>query len=199
MRLSVTGLEAYRYYCDSEEASLEALLAQLRKETPPTPAMLAGSALHKALENLKPSGDVFSLEQDGHKFKFTGECNVCLPDVRELKGEMTLQTSAGPVTLVGVVDGMNGTEVFDHKLTARFDAERYADSYQWRCYLVMFGGQKFTYNAFVGKEEEPNEWVIYDFHPLSFYAYPEMRDEVQREVDGFAQFWAKHMVHRVAA
>jgi Fe-S-cluster containining protein len=192
VRISVTSLDAYRYYCDSE-MELDALLRQLRKEEPPTPQMLAGKALHAALETFD-GGDVFTLERDGYKFKFVGECAIALPDIRELKGEMQIDTSVGPVTLVGIVDGMDGTEVFDHKLTAQFNAEKYADSYQWRCYLTMFGGRKFTYNCFVGKEDtESGEWVIYDFQPLTFYAYPEMRADVQREVDWFAQFWRKHM------
>ena len=192
MRISVTALDAYRYYCDSD-MELEMFLRQLRKEEPPTPQMLAGKALHAALENFE-GGDVFTLERDGYKFKFVGECQVRLPDVRELKGEMTIRTQHGDVTLVGVVDGMNGTEIFDHKLTGQFNAEKYADSYQWRCYLVMFGGRKFTYNAFVGKEDaDTGEWVIYDFQPLSFYAYPEMENDVRREVEFFAGFWRKYM------
>jgi hypothetical protein len=198
VRISVTALDAYRYYCDSEQ-TLEEFLSYLRREQPPTPAMLAGKALHAALENFE-GGDVFTLEHDGHKFKFVGECNVCMPDVRELKGEIVIPTSAGDVTLVGIVDGMDGTEVFDHKLTAQFNAERYADSYQWRCYLTMFGGRKFTYNCFVGKEDiDSGEWVIYDFQPISFYAYPEMRGDVWNALDEFAQFWRKHMVERELA
>lgn len=191
MRLSVTGLEAFRRYRDREDVELEDLLRQLRKEEPPSRPMLAGSALHKVLETAGPCVlDV--VEQDGFCFRFALDETVCLPQVRELKGEVQLQTPSGPVTLVGVVDSIHGTEVFDHKLTARFDAEKYAESYQWRCYLTMFHASKFTYNIFVGQDKE-TEWVVTEYHPLTFYAYPGMAMAVQAEIEQFAAFWARYM------
>lgn len=191
MRLSVTNLDAYRRYCRDEDVTLESLLAQLRRETPPTPAMMAGRAFHAALENLRDDADV--IDQDDHRFRFQIDSALYLPPIRELKGEVVLPTSVGDVTLVGIVDGLHGTEVYDHKLSASFDAERYANSYQWRCYLTMFGGEKFTYNVFVGKVDDSGDWVIYDLHRLPFYAYPAMRGDVLKAVDEFAQFWRSHM------
>lgn len=189
MRISVTNLDAYRYYRDHEESSLDDLLARLRKEVPPTPAMLAGSALHAALEYMRTDADV--LHSNGHTFRFTEDFGLPLPAVRELKGEIEIETPSGTVTLVGVVDGI-GLEIADHKLTARWDAEKYADSYQWRCYLVMFGGARFTYNVFVGKEIAPQDWHITEFHRLPLYAYVGMRDDVVREVSEFAAFLKEH-------
>jgi hypothetical protein len=70
-----------------------------------------------------------------------------------------------------VIDGSDGA-IYDHKLTERFDAERYADSYQWRCYLLMFGARKFVYNVFEGREgNAANEWVIHGFQQFPLYAY----------------------------
>lgn len=190
MRLSVTMLDSYRYYRDNEDASLDDLLATLRRETVPTLAMKAGSALHKALETC--NADTETLAADGFTFRFAEDCPLPLPAIRELKGEMEMQTKAGPVTLVGVVDTI-GVETTDHKLTARWDAEKYIDSYQWRCYLLMFGGARFTYNVFVGKEVEPGEWLITEFHRLPVYAYVGMRADVEREVGELAAFAAKHI------
>ena len=198
MRLSVSGLDAYRRYRDTEDGDLEALLRQLRKQEPPSRPMLAGSAFHSVLEHAGP-GSLDYAEANGFKFRLQVDCDLPLPAIRELKGEVPLVTKSGPVTLVGVVDGMDGVEVWDHKLTARFDAERYAESYQWRCYLTMFGGSKFTYNIFVGKDDqELDEWVITEYHPLTFYAYPAMRDDVLREVEQFAAFAAEYL-YAVAA
>lgn len=198
MRLSVSGLDAFRRYRDTEDADLDALLRQLRKEEPPSRPMLAGSAFHHVLEHAGP-GSMDYAEANGFKFRLQVDCDLPLPAIRELKGEVQLTTKSGPVTLVGVVDGMDGVEVWDHKLTARFDAERYAESYQWRCYLTMFGGTKFTYNIFVGKDDEDlDEWVITEFHPLTFYAYPAMRDDVMREIEQFAAFAAKYLYTEAA-
>lgn len=193
MRISVSDLDAYRYYRDNEDAELDDLLARLRRETPPTAQMLAGTALHAALENAQE--DTAVLEANGHKFKFVAECDVYLPQVRELKGEMQIQTPIGPVTLVGVVDAIGG-DIQDHKLTARFDAERYAASYQWRCYLLMFGGRRFVYNVFVGKEDSANQYLIYEFHRFPLYAYPALREDVEREVGQFAVFLDRYNVTR---
>lgn len=190
MRLSVTQVDAYRYYRDHEDASLDDLLATLRRETVPTRPMLAGSALHKALETV--TADTDTLQADGFTFTFAEDCALPMPATRELKGELEIETRAGPVTLVGVVDTI-GVETCDHKLTARWDAEKYLDSYQWRCYLLMFGGARFTYNVFVGNEVEPGRWLITEFHRLPVYAYIGMRDDVLREVGELAAFAAKHV------
>lgn len=198
MRLSVTDLDSYRYYKADEDMDLDALLRRLRKEDPPSQAMLAGRALHKVLEHIS-EGELACAEAEGFRFTFQAECTIsCLP-VRELKGEIQIATPCGPVTLVGVVDGMDGA-VYDHKLTSRFDAERYADSYQWRCYLLMFNARRFVYNVFEGREgDSPNEWTIHGFHRFPLYAYEGMRDDVRREVAELAEFVARYVPEKAAA
>lgn len=198
MRLSVTELDAFRRYRDNEDVDLDALLRQLRREEPPTRPMLAGKALHYVLEHATP-GALETAEHDGFKFRFALDCDLPLPSVRELKGEHLIPTSEGAVTLVGVVDGLD-VGVRDYKLTSRFDPERYADSYQWRCYLMMFGAPMFQYDVFVAQEdEEAGEYVVRDYHPMRFYAYPGMFEDVIREVDEFAGFVARHLPERMTA
>lgn len=197
MRLSVTDLDAYRYYKASEDADLEALLRRLRREEPPSEAMLAGKALHKILE-VTDAGEFAEFEVDDFKFHFAADIEIPALPVRELKGEVILPSPVGPVTLVGVVDGLDGS-IHDHKLTARFDAERYADSYQWRCYLTMFHAKQFVYNVFEGKQNDDGSWWIFGFHRLPFYAYEGMEQDVRREVGELAEFIAKHLPERRAA
>lgn len=195
MRLSVTELDAFRYYRDTEEADLESLLRRLRKEEPPSRAMHAGRAFHAALEHAQPGDDLGLIERDGFRFRLELDHAMPIPRIRELKGESVLPTPIGPVTLVGVVDGVDGP-VRDYKLTGRFDAERYIDSYQWRCYLVMFGAHQFDYDVFVAKDTDADPIVIYDYHRLPLYAYPGMTADVLREVGELAQFVAKHLPER---
>lgn len=201
MRLSVSDLQCWMRYRDSEEVTLDECLKQLRREEPPTPALLAGRKLHKALENARyheesvnPFGQSV-LEYKGYAFIFQCDVEIAMPEVRELKGEMLVDTRYGPVTLVGVVDSIDSA-VTDYKLTGHFEAERLAHSYQWRCYLQMFDRLRFDYKVFVGVEIKPQEWAIRDYHALSFYRYPGMEEDIQREVENCVRFmrefvWAK--------
>lgn len=202
MRISVSDIETYRRYKANEEVTLEETLAQLRKERPQSPAMLAGSAFHKALETASYSDEyAIDIKCDGYEFYFGG-CDVDLqvPPVRELKGEVEIDTQFGKVTLVGVVDAMD-TAIYDYKLTGGFDAERLMDSYQWRCYLVMFGADKFVYRVFVGKQDhaeqpllnEPIAWTINEYHELPVYRYPCIEADVQRAVEEYAAFSRQYL------
>ena len=140
---------------------------------------------------------------------------IALPPVRELKAEVVFATPSGPVTLVGKVDGIHGRRIHDQKLTERWDAEKYTDSLQWRAYLVMFDALAFTYDVFVAKYElgdtrapargfggsewergtpPPARWVeVREYHPVTFYAYPGMRTDVERAVCDLAAVVAKHL------
>jgi len=57
IRLSVSDLETYRYWKNSEDSDVLTLLAKLRHEEPPTPAMEAGRAFAKLFET-STAGDV---------------------------------------------------------------------------------------------------------------------------------------------
>jgi hypothetical protein len=207
LRISVSDLDCYRRYKQMEDVTLEECLAQLRRETPPSPSMLAGRALHSILENAESEDlESVSLKRDGYHFTFDCDITLALPSVRELKGEAEIQTPSGPVTLVGVVDGLDRS-IYDYKLTGRFDAERFADSYQWRCYLYMFHVDRFVYRVFVGQEKGTGrgfdgevfaEWVIREYHELPVYRYPGMEQDVINEVSEFAAFLTEHMLAEAA-
>lgn len=190
MRLTVSGLQCYQRYRDNEEVTLDECLTQLRGEEEPSPIMLAGRKLHRALELAEyDAGDRerTHLSCDDYIFFFQADVTMDVPEVRELKGETVVQTAIGPVTMVGVVDSID-TAVGDYKLSLRFDPERLGRSYQWRCYLQMFSAYKFIYKVFVGEEIKPKEWAIKDYHELPLYRYPGMEQDVWREIDEYARF-----------
>lgn len=208
MRLSVSDIDLYRRYLDEDEdMSLEQVLAQLRRTAPRPKFLDAGTAFHKILER-SAAGEVTRCEIDGMKFRFDLDARIVLPDVREMKGEMRVMTSVGPVTLVGKVDGLDHA-VHDFKMAGWFDVDKYLASYQWRCYLLMFNAWKFVYDVFLYDEKEikegrgknkvvlGSEYVITDYHELPFYAYPGMELDVLREVDGFARFVAEYMPEKL--
>lgn len=208
MRLSVSDIDAYRRYLDEDEdMSLKDILAWLRRETPRPAYLDAGNAFHTILERSAP-GELDVVELNGFRFRFALDAKIALPAIREMKGELEILTSVGPVTLVGKVDGI-GSAVHDYKLAGWFDPEKYLASYQWRCYLLMFGAYRFNYDVFLYDEKEivegrgknrkvlGTEWVVKDYHELPLYAYPSMQLDVLRQVDQFARFVAEYMPEKL--
>lgn len=193
IRLSVSDLESFRYWKEREDQGLPELLAKLRHEEPPTPNMEAGKAFAKLFENSIEGSELEQASVDGWTFGFSRLTHsIAVPAVRELKAEVVFDTPSGPVTLVGKVDSIHGTEIHDQKLTERWDAERYLDSLQWRAYLVMFGGTAFVYDVFTGSYS--GKFVeVHDYQAMTFYAYPAIRTDVERAVCELAAVVAEHM------
>lgn len=162
--------------------------------------MLAGSALHAFLETCSGTGEISRAESEGYAFHFLCDAPLPLVPLRELAGTKTYRIDGEDVTVTARVDGGDGTGLLEHKLTHQFDAERYHDSIQWRCYLDIFGAQQITYNIFVGKEASeiaPDEslcvWDIREFHPITFYAYPEMESDIRDELALYVEFARTHL------
>lgn len=202
IRISVTELESYRYFKEREDMTVADLVADLRHEKPPTPQMEAGRAFALFMETARHDGiggDEATV--DGWRFIFDVDAELELPDVRELKAEASFQTPSGPVTLVGKVDGLGGLTVHDQKLTEKWDAERYLDSLQWRAYLVMFKATTFVYDVFVGRYDSKGakKVTVTGYERMPFYAYPEMRRDVERAVTELAGVIARYLPERVAA
>lgn len=198
LRVSATDIDAYRRYRADEEMTLEEFLAEMRRKFEPTPAMVAGTALHKALEDSQP-GDFPTLTADGHTFTFDTEADLDLPDIRECKAERDYDIAGLTVTLVGKVDAIRGKRIDDHKLTSRFDAERFLSSYQWRLYLDIFDADEFRWNIFEGRELHPRVWTIFAMHPLRTFRYPSLGADVLRELTAFVEFATSHLPERLAA
>lgn len=195
MRVSATDLDAFRYWRDSEEASLEALVAQLRRELAPTEPMLAGTAFHKALE-LAPYEELATLQADGYTFDLELDAEIDLPVIRELKATRELVIDGEPVTLVCVADTVDGRKISDHKLTSRFDADRYLAGYQWRVNLLVFDAQEFRWNAFEARLDKPGHYIVHTLHTLTAARYPALEDDVRRELADFLAFARVHLPER---
>lgn len=189
LRVSATDIDAYRRFRDEEYVELADLLAQLRRESPPTEAMMAGTALHTALENA-PDGEFEKLEAEGYTFAFAADGEVDIPSVREMKDTREYEIDGCAVTLVGKVDAIHGRRVDDHKFTSRFDPERFLNSYQWRIYLEVFSADEFRWNVFEGRQDrdDPKRYAINAIHPLTMHRYPGMAADVERELREFVGF-----------
>lgn len=199
IRLSVSDLDQYLYWRETEEQPLAVLIERLTYKQEETEQMRAGKAFHKVLEHASES-ELLECRRDGFQFCFQLDSELAVPAIRELKGEIVINTPSGPVTLVGKVDAMEALEVTDYKLTERFDAERYADSYQWRSYLLMFGARTFIYEAFQYRWDQRSaspRLIIYEHHSMRFHAYPAMRADVEHAVAGLAEIVAKHVPEKI--
>lgn len=197
LRVSATDIDSYRRFRANEDAELADLLAHLRKETPPTEAMLAGTAFHAALEIAEPGAEFPQMEANGFLFDITVDAEIDLPQIREMKATRDYLIGDCLVTLVGKVDAIQGHTVFDHKLTGRYDAERFLGSYQWRVYLEVFGANTFVWNVFEAKETGPKHRTIHALHRLTAHRYPGMDRDVTRELSLFVDLARLHLPERM--
>lgn len=181
MRARVSNIEAFRRW-DAEGKSSADFLASL--SAPSTTAMAAGTAFHKALELASP-GDHETLYANGYTFHMP-DAELVLPDIRELRGF----TNYGPLQVTGCVDILVGKRIEDHKTTARFDAERYTEGYQWRFYLDLFGADVFRWNVFEIREVKPMVYQVADPQFLTAYRYPGLHRDCERLAGDFYEFMA---------
>lgn len=211
LRLSVTDLDAYRYFREHEDADLAAFLAQMRRKGEQTEAMKAGSAFHLALEHAK-DGTHATLEAEGYTFELAPEVELAIPAIREIKATKLYRIDGADVTLVGKVDAISGRVIYDHKLTGRFDPERFLGGYQWRAYLDIFGADAFVWNVFEGravegdgpsdKQDAPDPGIRYrinQVHDLRAYRYPGLARDLLREIEGFVDMAKVHLPERFDA
>lgn len=192
MLVRVSNIEAFRRWKESEDQDVSDLIRFLTTDEP-TPAMIAGTAFHKALELATP-GDYEQLEADGHTFVFTDGC-LSLPEIREVRA----YGQFGPLKVTGQCDLLDGVRIVDHKTTARFDAERFLSGYQWRYYLELFGAQVFRWNVFEIREVAPMAFSVSPPQILEAYRYNGMRRDCEQlalEYHGFAEH---HLPERIAA
>jgi hypothetical protein len=192
LRVSATDLDQLRYFRDTDDMELAELIARLKHLMPSTDAMEAGTALHKALELAEP-GEFKGLSADGYMFSFEIDAEIDLPSMREIKTTRDWLVDDCTVTLVGKVDAIVGRRIDDHKFTAKFDPDRYLDSYQWRVYLELFEADHFRWNIFEGIESAPKNYLIRNMHKLDQHRYPAMADDVEAELRSFVAFARDHL------
>lgn len=177
-RISVTWLDSYQYFLDSDMTEDE-LYDRFYGAFNQNPAMAAGTALHKLLEN----NDFYDESiGDGFLFEIINEIDgdVVLGEQNERENKHVVQLIDG-VDLVGMIDVETPYVVIDHKLTGSYKPERYFDAWQWRTYLTMRNKDHFVYQVFECKpvREYGQRVEIKDYHKLDMYSYEGMQDEVK--------------------
>ncbi|MGV3727765.1 hypothetical protein [Hydrogenophaga sp.] len=193
-RWRVSNVEAFRRFEQDDEAEASEFIDELLHGFEPSPAMLAGTAFHKALELAVPDVTVKEVHSEGHVFTFRGDFEVRLPVIRELRASKTYMVDGQPIVISGQVDALQGLRIEDHKTTSRFDPDRFLSGYQWRLYLDIFGATAFRWNVFeLAELDLPGFYEVRDQHTLEQYRYPALQDDCQALVARFARFVREHV------
>jgi len=196
----VSSLERFRQWESDQDAELSDLIADLTGQSEPSPAMLAGTAFHKALELACTGLAADSIEADGYTFRFPYDMEVELSPIRECRAHKVYVVDGIPCAITGQVDLIDGLRVDDHKTTGRFDPDRYLADYKWRLYLEIFGAALFRWNVFeIAEAEAPGVYEVKAAHRLEQYRYPGMPADCEALVARFVRFARDHLEQKVAA
>jgi hypothetical protein len=190
----VIDLDSMIWYRNIEDMTIDQMRARLLKTDPPNDSMLMGSAWHKVLEN--PQREIDSIEQDGFKFKVVCDCQIILPQIREIRAEKVYRIGQDNITLSGGCDGISGNKITDHKLTFHENLDTYFDSYQWRAYLDIFNADIFEYWIYQAKEDD-GVILIRDISSIKMYRYPEMRSDVEHGIQDLLDFVKEYVTDRL--
>jgi hypothetical protein len=188
MLTRVSNIEAWRQWMNwkplfegQDEPSLDDLVRHITTDEP-SPAMLAGTAFHAAIEKA-PNGDHQTFEANGHRF-ILPDAEIGLSAIRELRGFKDY----GGLTVSGKVDCLDGRIVIDHKTTGKVDIERYLNGCQWRFYLDIFGADVFRWYIFEIKEVGELTYEVKAPQTLEARRYPELASDCSRLAEGFLNF-----------
>lgn len=197
MRVSATMLEGFRLYRDTDWKEEAELLAEIKGEFQPTPKMMLGRSGHCAMEGAQPKHEDSAGLHRCYGFRWARDtiaaCRRSFQTggVSEVKAERTLAVGKELVTLVGKADRLIGTEVVEHKFTlSQFDFDRYAESYQWRVYGVLFVPSAVLYTVYCVSEGRGDEAPIEldEVHNIRLPLYPALSNDVQELLAEFVRY-----------
>lgn len=204
----VTTLEKFRrFICDrcddeSEQALLDTVMGRFKGNR----LTAVGTVVHALVENggahLPRTGvdGGYRFETSGRRVWLSYEQLHRIERYREeltpAMHEMRVYKDMGPALVTGCADLIEGVTIHDVK--TRFapvaDAE-YTDSYQWRYYLELFGGDEFHYDVFEFPGYKPKlagdvrglEMKLRE--PIVCYRYDGLREDCLRLLNLFL-LWA---------
>ncbi len=186
----VTDLDSMIWYRNIEDMTVDQMKARLLRTEPPNDSMKIGTAWHKILEN--PEKEIDSIEQDGITFRIDCDCQIFLPQIREIRADKTYIIGNNEVTLSGGCDGISGNKIIDHKLTFHENLDTYFESYQWRAYLDIFNADIFEYYIYSAKETK-DEIVINNVSSIKMYRYPAMIANLKLGIQDLLEFVNQHV------
>lgn len=190
VKFHVTDLDSILWFNRLEDMTTKELIDRLMRKSSPNESMLAGTAWHSILEN--PPEEIGEIEKDGFDFKVTCDCEIIMPQIREIRASKKYEVDGFSVTLTGGCDGITGNEVSDHKLSFNPNPDTYFTSYQWKAYLDIYQADIFNYIIYHAKEKD-GAIEICDVSKLTMYSYPGMETDLVDGIRNLLNFAKDHM------
>lgn len=192
----VTRLNAFRQWLDGRLYIPEDVQERLPDEVdqwvwyinqPVGRAADRGTAFHKVLENLGQSVDHDYVKEGDFTFDFSA-VEIEVPTLCVVESKKVVEIEG--VNVQGTIDGATPTAIIDWKTTGSYEPDRYADSYQWRFYLSMWGMSEFQYHVFPVFESVKNPDVVQvrGHHVQKQYAYAGMEQDCAALVQEWKRF-----------
>jgi hypothetical protein len=191
MRISATAVECFRLYSqpDQDWLSEAELIATIKGELVPTPAILLGHAFGRVLE----TPDIYRVSggfRYGH-FTFSDDTIAPALDVVDRRGVFEVKATKryGTCELVAKVDHILGTQISEFKTTTTsFDINKYFASYQWRLYLDAFEARCLTYHVFCLNDHGNGVVELRGIESFNLFPYAELHHDCCALIGRFAAF-----------
>jgi hypothetical protein len=191
MRISTTTLESFRLFMqpDQDWMTEADLIASIRGEFVPTPAVLLGSAFGKVLEDPRHYRVPHGYQCGGYTFAD----EVMAPALRLMdhdRGlfEVKAKKAYGDCEVVAVADQIVGAHLFEHKTTATFNFEKYADSCQWRFMVDIFEPLLVTYHVFEMDDHGNGVAEIKGIHTFNLFPYAGLHQDCCELLGAFCDY-----------
>lgn len=190
MRISCTALEGFRLFMNPENEwfTEEKFIADLRGESPASPAMELGTAFGRVLETPE-TYEVDGGYQHGQQF-LSAEMMAPALALMDRRGvyEAKATKDYGACTVVAMADQIVGSHLIEHKTTlGQFDIDKYLESVQWRFMADIFEPSFITYHVFC-LSDSYGRLELKSIESFNVYPYAAMHDECARLVDRFANY-----------
>jgi hypothetical protein len=192
MRISTTVLESFRLYRSADWMEEADLIATIRGDFVPSPAMELGKAFHAVLEepdqHRQPDGSyiAYGMELPGRlmdeALKYVEPAGV-----HEVKAETPVRAFGEIVTVVGKADALLGGTVVEYKTKlGTFSWDRYEESSQWRFYCWLFGAFEVRYHVFV--LDDKRGLYLRGVESFTFSSYPAVAEYCSILLDEFLAY-----------
>lgn len=209
LRISVTTLDGFRYHRSrvEEGGTWEDFIAELQEHRD-TEAMRVGRAWHSLLgkyggANLQWDAETERFEwrdgepeSEGVRFVLPAKpFPIVMPDDWEVPRVRKFWTGEEEILLSGRLDGIAADEqAIEFKTTQRaINLEKYLESYQWRCYLVLctwLSAVRYEIvqlRAAKSKHEEEDVYRVVAHRSFTADRYFGMEADVRREVGDYVR------------
>lgn len=192
MRISVTTLESFRLFMqpDQDWMSEDELLATIRGEFVPNHKVKLGLAFGKVLE----TPERYKLKSGYTCGEFHFPEDVMAPALAEIdrRGifEVKAQRLYGECMVVCKADHVLGAHLSEFKTTlSSFNADKYAESCQWRFMADILSPSLITYRVFCLNEDYRTGVIsLGSIETMNLYPYPALHQDCCDLVEEFKEY-----------